>query len=222
MPLTILDIGLIAIMLLSGLLAMMRGFTREVLSIASWGAAAGAAVFAYTKFKDVARAEIQPQYLADGVLIGGVFLLVLIIVSFITARVSDAILDSKIGALDRTLGFAFGVGRGLLIVVIAYLFFTWLVPETSQPNWVKNAKSREILTKTADAIMRQLPEDPEKWLERLRRPRGNDEGPADQPPSLPPQTQPGPAQPQRTNITPTDRQGLNQILTGAQPQPTRP
>jgi membrane protein required for colicin V production len=40
MPITLLDIIVLAVMLLSGLLAMIRGFMREVLSIAAWGAAA--------------------------------------------------------------------------------------------------------------------------------------------------------------------------------------
>ena len=46
------------------------------------------------------------------------------------------ILDSRIGALDRTLGFLFGLARGLLIVVVAFLFFAWLVPDKQQPDWV--------------------------------------------------------------------------------------
>ena len=42
MPITLLDIVLIAVMLISGLLAMIRGFMREVLSIIAWVLAAGA------------------------------------------------------------------------------------------------------------------------------------------------------------------------------------
>ena len=56
--------------------------------------------------------------------------------SIVTVRISDMILDSRIGALDRTLGFLFGLGRGLLIVVVAFLFFTWLVPDKQRPDWV--------------------------------------------------------------------------------------
>lgn len=227
--LTFLDIGLIAIALISGLLAMMRGFTREILSIASWGAAAGAAVVAYSKFRDWARAEIQPTYLADAALIGGTFLTVLIVVSFITARLSDAILDSKIGAIDRTLGFIFGVGRGLIIVVIAYLFFTWLVPESSQPNWVKTARSRNILTTTAETLLRQLPDDPEKLLEQLKKRKGGGEGdatPNEQDPATRP-AQPG----QRSSVPQAPAAGgqnggaaprsIDQLITGSQPQPRR-
>ena len=42
---TYLDLGLIAVVLISAFLAMLRGFTREVLAIASWGAAAVAAIY---------------------------------------------------------------------------------------------------------------------------------------------------------------------------------
>ena len=52
------------------------------------------------------------------------------------------VLDSRVGALDRTLGFLFGLGRGLIIVVVAFLFFAWLVPDRSQPEWVRSAKSQ--------------------------------------------------------------------------------
>ena len=64
------------------------------------------------------------------------FLGTLLIVSIITVRISDMVLDSRVGALDRTLGFLFGLGRGLIIVVVAFLFFAWLVPDRSQPEWV--------------------------------------------------------------------------------------
>jgi membrane protein required for colicin V production len=45
MPVTLLDIFLLVVMLVSGLLAMIRGFMREVLSIAAWGIAALVTVY---------------------------------------------------------------------------------------------------------------------------------------------------------------------------------
>ena len=47
MPITLLDILLILVMLVSGLLAMVRGFMREVLSITAWILAAGATLYSY-------------------------------------------------------------------------------------------------------------------------------------------------------------------------------
>ena len=104
-----LDIFLIVVMLISGMLAMARGFIREVLSIAGWGAAAGAALYAYAKLLPSAKAYFNNDYVAIAVTTAGSFLGTLIIVSILTVRISDKILDSRIGALDRTLGFLFGL-----------------------------------------------------------------------------------------------------------------
>mgnify|MGYP003465990643 CR=1 FL=1 len=73
--------------------------------------------------------EVLNFRVSDNATVGGIFLLTLLIVSIITVRISDMILDSRVGALDRTLGFLFGLGRGLIIVVVAFLFFAWLVPD---------------------------------------------------------------------------------------------
>jgi hypothetical protein len=95
-------------MLISGLLAMIRGFMREILSITAWGAAAVATLLLYPKLLPIAKANISSDIVATGAVIGGVFLITLLIVSIITVKVSDMVLDSRIGALDRTLGFLFG------------------------------------------------------------------------------------------------------------------
>ena len=88
------------------------------------------------------KGYISSEMVATAAWSAAVFLITLLIVSIITVRISDMVLDSRIGALDRTLGFLFGLGRGLIIVVVAFLFFAWLVPDHSQPQWVRNAKSQ--------------------------------------------------------------------------------
>jgi membrane protein required for colicin V production len=183
MPITLLDIFLLSVMLISAVLAMVRGFMREVLSIAAWVIAAGATVYAYNKLLPYAKTYLDNDIVAAGVVIGGTFLLTLIIVSIITVRFSDMVLDSRVGALDRTLGFLFGLGRGLIIVVVAFLFFAWLVPPRTQPKWVADAKSKVVLQSTGDWLMSMLPEDPENTiLKRLKRPRPEDSEPHDGPP----------------------------------------
>ena len=176
MPITLLDLILLAVMLISGLLAMIRGFMREVLSIAAWGIAAAVTLYAFPRLLPVAKQYFNNDIIAYGAVIGGVFLGTLLIVSIFTVRISDAVLDSRIGALDRTLGFLFGLGRGLLIVVVGFLFFAWLVPDRSQPEWVKNAKSRVVLQGTGQWLMSMLPEDPESTiLKRLKRNKPEDQ-----------------------------------------------
>ena len=171
MPITLLDIVLIVVMLVSGLLAMVRGFMREVLSIIAWALAAAATLYSYSKLLPVAKQYFNNDIIATAAVVGGVFLVTLLVVSVVTVRISDMVLDSRVGALDRTLGFLFGLGRGLVIVVVAFMFFTWLVPDRSQPGWVKSAKSRVVLTGTGQWLMSMLPEDPEATiLKKLKRP----------------------------------------------------
>ena len=176
MPITLLDVILLAVMLISALLAMVRGFMREVLSIASWAAAALLTLYSYPKLKPIVLQYFSNDIVASAVTIGGVFLGTLLIVSIVTIKISDTILDSRVGALDRTLGFLFGLGRGLVIVVVAFLFFNWLVPDRSQPEWVKNAKSLVVLKRTGDTLMSMLPDDPESTiLKRLKRNKPEDQ-----------------------------------------------
>jgi membrane protein required for colicin V production len=170
MPITLLDVALIVVMLVSGLLAMVRGFMREILSIIAWILAAVATLYAYSKLLPLAKQYFNNDIVAAVVVIGGVFLLTLLVVSIVTVRISDMVLDSRVGALDRTLGFLFGLARGLIIVVVAFMFFNWLVPDKSQPEWVKAAKSRVVLAGTGQWLMSMLPEDPESTiLKRLKK-----------------------------------------------------
>ena len=179
MPITLLDIILLLVMLISGLLAMVRGFMREVLSIIAWVLAAGAGLYAALKLSAPAKAYFNN--LPDSVVVAGTalaaFLLTLIIVSVVTVRISDMVLDSRVGALDRTLGFLFGLARGLFIVVVAFVFFSWLVPDKSQPNWIRSAKSLVVLKATGERLQGLFPDDMDTYLSKWlrKRPKGDEQ-----------------------------------------------
>ena len=96
----------------------------------------------------------------------------LIIVSIITVRIADFDPRFAVGALDRTLGFVFGAARGVLLCVVAFLFFNWLVPEKTQPEWVREAKTRPFLQSTGDQLMAMLPDDPRKHAPAARQAAG--------------------------------------------------
>src|SRR5258708_23813961 len=184
MPITLLDILLLVVMLISGLLAMIRGFMREILSMGGWGVGGLATLYAYARVLPIAKGYFSSDMVAAGVTVGGVFLLTLLIVSIITVRISDMVLDSRIGALDRTLGFLFGLGRGLVIVVVAFVFFAWLVPPGKQPEGVRNAKSRVVLENTGEWLQALLPQDMDNYLSQLLKKKKGDE--QEPPPDAPP------------------------------------
>jgi membrane protein required for colicin V production len=190
-----LDIAVIAVIVISALLSMVRGFTREVLAIASWGAAAVAALYLYPHVLPY----VYPQYIpkeniAKGVAAAGVFFVTLIVVSIITVKISDSILDSKAGALDRTLGLVFGAARGFLLCVVGFLFFLWLVDKPKQPDWMQTAKTRPFLERSGDWLKSLLPEDPTVLLQRLNKPKGPGE-------DTPAEPDPGAATPPKAPAT---------------------
>jgi membrane protein required for colicin V production len=231
-----LDLAVIAIVLVSALLSMLRGFSREVLAIASWAAAAAAAYSFYPLVVPYLTPYIHKDIVAQASAAAIVFFATLILVSLITVRLSDAILDSKIGALDRTLGFLFGVVRGFLLAVVAFAIFNWLVSEKQQPEWVRTAKTRPVLTDTAEKIVAMLPEDAAATVDAWIKSRTNaalpSEEPADEsatpattkPAVPPPAAAPAPA-PQKkaespaSSSTTTDKQKLDALINKNVPAP---
>jgi membrane protein required for colicin V production len=156
-PITYLDAALLAVCFISGLLAMYRGFAREMLSIVSWVIAAAAVLYFVIYHKPVAQdlaQQMGTQVAVAQIVVGAViFLIVLIVVHLITARISDAILDSRIGMIDRVLGFIFGLLRGFILIVVPYMFYEAFFPD---PNthfpWVREAKSLPYIKATGDTL----------------------------------------------------------------------
>jgi membrane protein required for colicin V production len=212
-----LDIGVIGVVLVSAILSLMRGFTREVLAIGSWVAAAAAAYYFYPSVTPFLAPYIHKEVVLQGAAAAIVFFVTLIIVSLFTVRLSDAILDSKIGALDRSLGFVFGAVRGFLLAVVAFAIFNWLVGDKQQPEWVQNAKTRPMLIQTADRIIAMLPEDAattlETWIKSKTAPNGADM-PADEGDAAPPTPPPGRAQAPAKPSDSSDRDKLDALING--------
>lgn len=220
MPITLLDVIVLGVILLSALLAMVRGFTREVLSIASWAAAAAATVYFLPDVRDWARTQIdlEPKFLVDVIAGASIFLITLLLVSLLTMRLSDFILDSRVGPFDRALGFMYGAGRGFLLAIIAFLFFAWLVPERSQPVWVANSAAKPILESAGQSLLAMLPEDPEATiLKRLKGIPGT--GEPTTPPDAEPALQDAPAAeepaPGEGGYRPSDQQEMQRLQDSA-------
>lgn len=162
MPVTVLDVIVLVVVLISAILAMIRGFVREVLSVASWVAAAAAAYFFYKSLLPTVEQYIDNHNVAIIVSVAAIFFVTLIVASYITMKISDFVIDSRIGAVDRAFGFVFGAVRGVLLLVVSLLFFNWLVP--SPPGWIANARTKPFLDDLGQRLMAALPPDAEATL----------------------------------------------------------
>ena len=184
--------------------------TREVLAIIAWVAAAAVAWFLHPQLLPIAKQYIPNATVALVAAIGGLFILTLIVVSIITVKISDAILDSRIGALDRTLGFVFGAARGALICVIGWAFLVWLL-QGREPDWAATARSRPALESSRVALLPLLPGDPESLLKNLKKPRPDGE-------ASPPDTD---TQPTATPPSRRSDAGRPNVAAGAPAAPAR-
>ncbi|HEX2556183.1 MAG TPA: CvpA family protein [Microvirga sp.] len=197
MPISILDLVVIGVVVISALLAAVRGFTREVLAIVAWVAAGAAAWFLHPLALPYAKQYISSDTVSLVAAIGAIFIVTLIVVSIITVKISDLILDSRIGALDRTLGFVFGAARGFVICVIGWIFLGWLL-QGKEPEWASAARSRPMLENTGSSIIAMLPDNPEGLLRQFRKPSAGDPAePAEPDPQRPQAPAPAPQTPPR-------------------------
>jgi len=206
--LTAFDVGIGVLVLISAILATARGFTREILSLATWAGSAAIAAYAYFNHKEIARGYIAEPIVADIVTVLGTFIVALIILHLITMRIADFVVDSRIGPLDRTLGFIFGVARGVLIAVVVVVFGLWLMP-ANLPSWAADSRSLPVLRNFGDSLIAMLPPDLEKQVTDLlhRGKGGEDESPEEAP------TTPDSAPPDESTDVPED---------GSPPEPTAP
>lgn len=203
MPFQILDFVLFSIMAISGILALARGFTREVLSLVAWGAGAAAAYFAIKQQKllDIVMPYAGKPIIAT-IAVGAIaFIVVMIVVSVISVKISDRVVDSRVGAFDRTLGFLYGLARGLVLVSIAYLFYGWLTPSDRQEDWVRKAQTLPIISKVSDALLRFVPPDIADTLSKSAQ-ISNPQGPV---------TKPADA---GTDVTAGQAKGLDNLIEG--------
>ena len=162
------DILLIVLALISGMLALYRGLTREILSLVAWASAAGATylfIESQKEFTAGIAANLGVPAIVTLVGFGAlVFLVVLIIVHLVTVRISDAILDRQLGMIDRILGFVFGVGRAYLLVVIPYMLYESFFPKPEQQwEWVSKSYSIDYVRSTSSALTQFLLPFAEKW-----------------------------------------------------------
>jgi membrane protein required for colicin V production len=161
----VLDIIVIAVVLLSGLFAFARGFVKEALSVAAWVGAAFAALYGLPYAAPLAERFLPKGPVVDAAAGFAVFVIALVVLSFITSAVASRVKKSALSAVDRTLGLIFGLVRGVVLVCLAYIALSWALPAGGQPQptWIAQARTLPLLANGAERL-RQLV--PASYLER--------------------------------------------------------
>jgi len=159
LPFEFADVVVVAILVISGLLAYFRGLVREVLSLATWIGAALGALYGFSTVQPYVRQFISVNIVADILSGVGLFLVALVVLTLINHLISSRVKDSALGAIDRGLGFLFGVARGALLVSVAYIAASWFWAEDELNPYLDDARTLPIVRQGADLLLQVIPKD---------------------------------------------------------------
>lgn len=167
---TIIDAVVAVVILISAILAYSRGFVREIMAILGWVVAAVAAfVFAPTVEPMMREIPYLGDFLADScelsviAAFAAVFAVALVVAALFTPVFSSLIRRSALGGLDQGMGFLFGVARGALLVVIAFIVYERAVADAAIPM-VDNSRSLAIFGQLTESLEQSIPEDAPGWI----------------------------------------------------------
>ena len=158
LPLNLADISVALILLVSALLAFVRGFFREVMAIAAWVGAFFVALYGFTHVQPYARDLIPVETVADLATGVGLFVVAVVIFSTISHALVRGVKDSGLGAVDRSLGFVFGLVRGAVIVCLIFLIIQWAIDDEPKPRWIAEARALPLVEKGAEMLVALVPE----------------------------------------------------------------
>jgi membrane protein required for colicin V production len=156
---TAFDAVVLGVLLVSGLLALVRGFLRELLSVSAFIAAALGAIWMLPVLREPARSVIQPGWAADIAAVFAVFLLVYLAVTLVTSSMSRHMRGGdEPGLLDRIAGLAFGLVRGVVLLALFVIVYTNVMPEDRANTWLTQARLYPLVNSTAVALMELAPD----------------------------------------------------------------
>lgn len=151
------DLGILAIVAVSGLLAYARGFAREAVTLGALAAAAAATYYLFPLALPLARQLIASEEIAAGATIALLFIAVLVAALLLGHPVAARIGGSDAGSVDRWLGLGFGLARGGLIVVLLYMLLAFAIPGGELPRVVQAAQLTPLVESAADWLLALVP-----------------------------------------------------------------
>ncbi len=154
---TLIDIVALLIVLASMGYAIYRGFVAETLSVFAWAGAAFGSLYFGPWVTPHMLSLVSTWWIATLLAYAAVFLVIFIPLSFASHRFASNVQSSTVGPLDRVLGAAFGIARGLAILGFLYIVFSMIVPVRDQPRQLTDARSLPIMQSSAEVLLAIVP-----------------------------------------------------------------
>lgn len=151
------DLIIIAIIVISALISLVRGFVKESISLASWVVAGFIALRYFTALADLLEPYIESPTIRGGTGFAILFVCSLIVGAVINFMASQLVSKTGLSGTDKSLGVVFGAARGIIIVIMLVLL-AGLTPMPSE-SWWKESTMVEYFASMASWIKDILPDD---------------------------------------------------------------
>ncbi|MEC8227282.1 MAG: CvpA family protein [Pseudomonadota bacterium] len=129
-----LDYAIIAVIALSTVISLMRGFVKEAISLAVWFAALFIASQFYADLA-VYFTKINDELIRNGAAIAVLFVVTLILGALVNHVIGQLVQATGLSGTDRALGAVFGGLRGILIASALLFFLDTFTPSASSTWW---------------------------------------------------------------------------------------
>jgi membrane protein required for colicin V production len=159
LPMNILDISVVVVLFLGAIIGLALGFVRSGLFILSWLGSAVVTIFTFPHLRPYARQYIEHDFFADLATGVAVFIATLIVLFLVSSVVGGWVRNSRLNALDRSLGMLAGIATAALLISGGYIITENIWPPEKQPNWIKDAKSLPLIRTGGRSLNEILPED---------------------------------------------------------------
>lgn len=133
------DWTIVAILGVSCAFSLLRGFVKEALSLAAWICATFVAIAFHERLAALFARWIETPSLRLILAFAALFIATLLIGAIVNKLVGTLIAASGLGGIDRLLGTAFGLARGLLIVFAIVIWLPMALPVKSDGWWSQSA-----------------------------------------------------------------------------------
>ena len=158
--LNIVDFATITVLVISGVLATLRGLTREIMGLAGWPISIVAARLTAPYLEPLLTDMIRVEGISSALAWGIPFIVVVVLWFAFSSVVSPGLSKAGLGGLDRWLGFLFGLIRGFVIVLVIYIGAVIAAEgEDRLPGLVTDAQIIPALRESAHLTSGMLPPD---------------------------------------------------------------
>ncbi len=138
-----LDYAILAVIALSALISLVRGFVREVLSLLVWVLAFWVGIRFSQPLSMYLVEYIASPTIRLGAAFAALFVLTLLVGAVINYLAGQLVTRTGLSGTDRFIGVLFGVARGLVVVAVIMLA-AGLTALPREPWWQESMMVRQI------------------------------------------------------------------------------